>query len=240
MQIRQQIEAALGHLSLIRPIPEPEFKHVAEENWNESWKEHYHPVRVGKRLIILPEWDKEVPEGLIPVWIEPGMAFGTGTHPTTQMALAMLEDALAELPGVDVIDVGCGSAILSIAAARLGAGSVAGVDVDEDSIENARLNARINGLEDRLSLNIGSVAEVLDGRFPIRQAGLVVANILTHILIRLLDEGLAGLVASGGRLILSGILDERETEMLAAIKRHGLAVLDRRQIGDWVAFTTAR
>jgi ribosomal protein L11 methyltransferase len=232
---RGQIEAALGHLSLIAPLPKPEYQRVDETNWNESWKAHYHPVRIGKRLIILPEWDKEVPEGLIPVWIDPGMGFGTGTHPTTQLALEMLEDGLANAPGADVIDVGCGSGILSIAAVRLGAGTVVGVDADEDAIDNARLNARINGLEERVTVGIGSVAEIRTGDFPIRSAGLVVANILTHILVRLLDQGLAGLVPPGGHLILSGILEEREQEMRAAIEKQRLEIVDRRQVGDWVA-----
>ena len=236
----QQIEAALGHLSLIRPLPEPEFKRVDETNWNESWKEHYHPIRVGRRLIVLPEWEKETPEGLFPVWIDPGMGFGTGTHPTTQLALELLEDALTAAPASDMFDIGCGSGILSIAAVRLGAGTVVGVDVDDDAIDNARLNARINGLEERLVLEIGSVPEVLGGKYPIENAGIVVANILTHILIRLLDEGLAGLIAPGGRLILSGILEERESEMLAALEKRGLAVIDRKQVGDWVAFATHR
>ncbi|HUF36945.1 MAG TPA: 50S ribosomal protein L11 methyltransferase [Anaerolineales bacterium] len=240
MATRLQIQTALGHLSLIRPLPEPEFGYVDEENWNESWKQHYHPVRIGKRIIILPEWDREAPEELLPVWIDPGMAFGTGTHPTTQLALELLERSLEDSPGSDVIDIGCGSAILSIAAARLGAGRILGVDIDEDAIDNARLNARINGFEETLVLAVGSVAGVLAGGFPLRSAGLVVANILTHILIRLLDEGLAGLVGSGGRLILSGILAEREPEMLVALEKHGLTVENRRQDGDWIAYLTRR
>jgi ribosomal protein L11 methyltransferase len=238
--IRAQIETAIGHLSLIRVIPEPEYKRVDEENWNESWKENYRPVRVGKRLIVLPEWDKSVPDGLLPIWIDPGMGFGTGTHPTTQLALALLEAALAETPGSDVFDVGIGSGILSIAAARLGAGSVAGVDVDDDALDNATLNGRINQLEDQLSFSIGSVAELQARDNGFGQAGIVVANILTHILIRLLDDGLAGLVLPGGRLILSGILEERENEMLAAVGRHELTVIDRRQVADWVAYAVSK
>jgi ribosomal protein L11 methyltransferase len=139
-----------------------------------------------------------------------------------------------------VFDVGIGSGILSIAAARLGAGSVAGVDVDDDALDNATLNGRINQLEDQLSFSIGSVAELQARDNGFGQAGIVVANILTHILIRLLDDGLAGLVLPGGRLILSGILEERENEMLAAVGRHELTVIDRRQVADWVAYAVSK
>lgn len=230
---RARLEQGLGYLNMIRPLPAPEYRTIEDQNWMEAWKERYRPIPVGERLLILPAWAKTDPAGRLPIRIDPGMAFGTGTHPTTQLSLLHLERYT--LLGQPLFDIGCGSGILSIAAHRLGAVPILGVDVSEDAIRNARQNAALNGIPEAIQFAAGSVTGVLAGEFGLAQAPVVAANILAHILVRLLDEGLATLVAPGGILLLSGILREREDEMHAALARHRLAIEDRIQMDDWVA-----
>lgn len=229
---RQKLSEGLWYLGRIRPLPEPEFRPIADQNWMENWKQHYRPVTVGKRLVILPPWlDNPQPQRL-PILIDPGMAFGTGTHPTTQLSLALLEEYLQ--PGDDLLDIGCGSAILSIAAVKLGANAAYGVDIDDPALLSAQENVARNQAQEQVVLLAGSIEQVRNGEFPLRQAPVVVANILAHILMHLLDDGLAELVAPGGVLLLSGILEEVEPEMMASLKKHGLRVEKRIQMEDWL------
>lgn len=247
-ETRRKLEEALWYLGRIQPLPAPQFRPIQETDWSQAWKQHYHPIPVGEKLIIVPAWLENPQLERIPVRIEPGMAFGTGTHPTTQLCLEMIETwytsevtGAGSAPGtIKVIDVGCGSGILSVAALKLGAGRALGVDVEADAIRAAGKNARINGVEDELELGLGSVAEIRSGVFSMRQARLVLANILAPIIIRLLGEGLGDLVAPGGILILSGILEEQAEDVQAAVQAHGLYVLDLRQQGDWVAVGVKR
>lgn len=139
-----------------------------------------------------------------------------------------------------MIDVGCGSGILSIAALKLGASQALGVDIDEESIVNSRQNAGTNEVENELILGVGSVQEVLAGKFEFKTARLVVANILAPVIVRLFEAGLADLMEEGGALILSGILFEQEESVIEAGQAHGLIVSERRQMGDWVALTMRR
>ena len=218
----------------------------------EAWKEHYKPILIGKRLLILPAWMESPNPERTSIKIDPGMAFGTGTHPTTQLCLELMETHFANRdmrigswkssddsrrPNSDylVIDIGCGSGILSIAALKLGATKVLGVDIDVESVKNSRENAQINGIGDALILGRGSVTEVLEGNFPIRSASLVVANILAPVIIRLLDAGLADLVEQKGEIILSGILAHQADAVLDTAQARGLKKADQRQTGDWVA-----
>jgi len=238
---RQKLEEALYYLGMIQPVPTPVYKEIADQNWMEAWKRHYQPIPIGERLIIVPVWlDSPIPER-IPIKIDPGMAFGTGTHPTTQLSLEMVEKYIETLNVsktfrvLNIIDIGCGSGILSIAALKLGAQTALGVDIDLGSVKNARENADKNGVGEEFILGQGSVTEVLDGKFPFKQAPLVVANILAPIIIRLFDDGLADLVEPGGKVILSGILDEQEGKVLEATQAKGLVLNERKQMGDWVA-----
>jgi ribosomal protein L11 methyltransferase len=235
---RERIEESLWHLGRIQSIPRPEFKTIQEIDWSNAWKTHYQPIAIGRRLIILPVWLDTPNEARIPVRINPGMAFGTGTHPTTQLCLRMLEDY--PLAGKDIFDIGCGSGILSIAALKLGARHAYGVDIEAESINNAAKNAAANQVSKRVDFAVGSVEEIKMGLFNIKQAPLVLANLLTHILMRLLDNGLADLVAPGGVLILSGILDEQLMGLQTATQAHGLHIIDRRQIDDWVSLVLQR
>lgn len=232
-ELRQRIEEGLWYLSRIAPMPSPEFRLVQEVNWVEAWKEHYHPIPVGHKLMIIPAWLKPEDHNRLPIRIDPGMAFGTGTHPTTQLCLELAEMRIQT--GEPVIDIGCGSGILAIAALRLGASHALGVDIEPEAVTASQQNAALNQVEQRLETGLGSVAEVLAGKFSISRAPLVFANILAPILERLLDEGLGQLISPGGVLILSGILDEQEASVLEAARRNGLHLVERKQQGDWVA-----
>jgi ribosomal protein L11 methyltransferase len=229
---RQRLIQSLHYLGMIEPLPEPAFKLIHDQNWMEAWKKHYRPVEVGQRLLVLPVWIEIPDSGRIPLRIDPGMAFGTGTHPTTQLSLALLEDYLQ--PDAPVLDIGCGTGILSVAARLLGASAAYGVDVDEKSVAISRRTAADNQVFEGITFEHGSVKEVQDGIFPIRQAPVVVANILAHILICLLDDGMAGLIVPGGVLLLSGILEEKLPEMQAALDKHGLGIIEQRRIEDWI------
>ena len=269
-ETRQKLEESLYYLGMIQPLPVPVYKQIADQNWMESWKQHYKPIPIGRRLIIVPVWlDSPEPER-IPIKIDPGMAFGTGTHPTTQLCLELMEKvchpARASAAGTGersegspdlgedslfapltqndkefrVIDIGCGSGILSIAALKLGAQTALGVDIDIESVKNSRENADKNGIGEEFIIGQGSVTEVLEGKFPFKQAPLVVANILAPIIIRLFGDGLADLVESGGKVVLSGILQEQEQSVLEAAQAKGLELNERKQIGDWVALSLSK
>jgi len=237
-ETRQRIEQGLWYLGRISALPEPEFKLIREVNWMEAWKEHYHPIPVGNRLLIVPDWI-DAPQGeRIPIRMELGMAFGTGTHPTTQLCLMLIEEYIRDLrrpSEVNVIDIGCGSGILAIAALKLGAERALGVDIDAEAVRAAGKNAAINDVSDQLETGMGSVKEVRAAKFDLQKAQFVLANILAPILVQLLDAGLGELVLQGGRLILSGILAEQCQEVEQALEKHGFAVVDVKKNGDWVA-----
>lgn len=248
-ETRQKLEESLYYLGMIQPLPPPTFTPIADQNWMEAWKSRYQPIPIGKNLIIVPVWMDSPEPGRVAIKIDPGMAFGTGTHPTTQLCLELLESVTTQTvdgastvygPLSTVIDLGCGSGILSVAALKLGAEQALGVDIDEAAIKNSRENAENNGVSagssnEALILGLGSVADIKQGKFPIRQAPLVLANILAPVLIRLFDAGMADLVTPGGAIILSGILDHQAADVTVAAEKHGLTFVEQRQIGDWVA-----
>ncbi len=247
---RRKIEQSLHYLGMIQHLPAPAFTPIADQNWMDAWKQHYRPIPVGRRLIIVPSWLDSPDRQRIPIRIEPGMAFGTGTHPSTQLCLVLIERVLDlrrskkknldQSAGVTAIDVGCGSGILSIAAIRLGAAAALGVDIDPQSIQNARENAALNGIGSELVLGAGSVAEIIDGKFGVTTAMLVVANILAPVIVRLLGEGLADLVLPGGAIVLGGILQEQAAGVLDAVQARGLQMEATQVMGDWVAFLMSR
>jgi ribosomal protein L11 methyltransferase len=252
-ETRQKLEESLYYLGMIQPVPTPDYKQIADQNWMEAWKQHYKPILIGQRLLILPAWMESPEPKRIPIKIDPGMAFGTGTHPTTQLCLELMEKAFdggqktedeerisVIGPLSSVIDVGCGSGILSIAALKLGATKVLGVDIDIESVKNSRENSDTNGIGEELVLGQGSVLEVLEGRFSFKQAPLVVANIHAPVIIRLFDAGLADLVEPNGEIILSGILAHQAESVIEAAQAKGLRMNDQRQVGDWVALSFKR
>jgi ribosomal protein L11 methyltransferase len=242
-ETRQKLEESLNYLGMIQPLPAPVFTPLADQNWMEAWKARYQPIPIGKRLIIVPTWLQSPDASRISIKIDPGMAFGTGTHPTTQLCLELLESYTPK--DRDVIDVGCGSGILSVTALKLGADFALGVDIDEASVQASRENANANGIRaDQFVIGLGSVTEVLGGKFQVSSrvgsqriwnAPLVLANILAPIIIHLFDMGLAELVSPGGALILSGILADQAEGVIYSAEAHGLKLVEKRQIGDWVA-----
>ena len=239
VETKHRLEEALWYLGRIRPLPKTQFRSIPQTDWSEAWKKNYRPITIGSKLVIVPAWMEMPSTTRVPIKIDPGMAFGTGTHPTTQLCLEILEAQFRKNPEAirdwDVIDIGCGTAILAIAALKLGARRALGVDIDEDAIKAAAENARTNGVLDRLELGLGSLSEIRAGAFSYQQSNIVFANILAPVIIHLLDEGLSHLLASPGNLVISGILDEQVAEVDDAAREHNLCVVERRQIGDWVA-----
>lgn len=228
---RQRLEEALWHLGQIQALPEVSYKTIEDEDWMASWKKHYRPIPIGKRLLVLPAWIEHTDLSRVAVKIDPSMAFGTGTHPSTQLCLEMIEQHLQ--PGQAVIDVGCGSGILSIAALKMNASHALGVDIDSASVRSTRENAAAN--EVNVEVGLGSVDEIREGKFSLRQAPFVLANILAPVIIRLFAAGLADLVEPGGRLVLAGILAEQAGGVRQSAEEHGLHFVETRSQGDWVA-----
>ena len=240
-------DAALGHLQAfdLRPIGELTVRVVHEADWAEAWKRHFPVLRIGRRLVIRPTWRRHraQPDDVV-LALDPGMAFGTGLHPTTRLCLAEIE-ALADEgrletgrggaapEGVRVLDVGCGSGILAIASVRLGAASAVACDVDSIAVEATTSNARRNRLARRVRAIPGSVPT---GRGPF---DVVLANLVASLLIALARD-LAAEVRPGGVLVASGIFVDREADVRSALAKAGLAVEGRRTEGDWVALRLHR
>lgn len=206
---------------------------VAEESWESAWKRYYKPVRVTDRLTVSPVWESLEPkQGETVIWLDPGMAFGTGTHATTKMCLRLLEQCLR--PGDQVIDVGCGSGILSIAAAKLEAGSVLAVDLDEVAVQKARENVSLNGVEDRVSVRNGDLLTGVSAG-----SDLILANLLAPIVIRLARDA-HRVLHPGGRLIASGIVADQIQRVQEALTHAGLQTVETIGEGDWVALVAKR
>lgn len=243
-ETRQKLEESLYYLGMIQPLPAASYKEIADQNWMEAWKQHYKPILIGERLVIVPAWMDSPEPSRVAIKIDPGMAFGTGTHPTTQLCLQLMEKAMPDLRESKnefrIIDVGCGSGILSIAALKLGADKALGVDIDAGSIKNARENSETNEIGEELILGVGSVQEILDGKFAFKKAPFVVANILAPVIVRLFDAGLADLIEDRGTIIVSGILQEQEQSVIEAGQAKRLRMNQRRQTGDWVALAMSR
>jgi ribosomal protein L11 methyltransferase len=233
-----EVTAALGHLQVfdLRPIGEVSTRLVEEADWADAWRQHFPVQRVGRRLVIRPTWRRHrATVGDLVLALDPGMAFGTGLHPTTRLCLAALE-RLADRGGIEgraVLDVGCGSGILAIAAVRLGAASALGVDTDPIAIEATTANARRNRIARRIHAREGSIPTAA-GPFDV-----VLANLIASLLVRLAPE-LGGELAPGGTLLASGILADREAEVHDAFEGAGLRVTDRLVEGDWVALDATR
>jgi ribosomal protein L11 methyltransferase len=240
-ETRRRVEEALFYLGIIRPLPPAQFTPIVEKDWSEAWKQHYKPIAIGERLMIVPAWMEIDTQGRIPIRIDPGMAFGTGTHPTTQLCLEAIETCFTVTPGPKtVIDLGCGSGILAVAAIKLGARHALGVDIDADAIRSAIKNAETNAVNANLEFGLGSLDEIKAGAFSLQAAPLVLANILAPVLVRLFDQGLGDLVSPAGKLILSGILAEQTEEVAGAARRHGFNQIEILKSGDWVALTVQR
>ena len=211
-------------------------KAIEDCDWSAAWKADWKPTPAGRSLMICPSWLEPPPGDRVVLRIDPGMAFGTGTHFTTAGCLELLEDALGARgagEAVAVLDVGTGSGILAIAALKLGAARALGIDVDPDAVQAAVENAAANGVGDRFTARIPAVGPA-DGTFQV-----VLANILAHTLIELAPS-LAAAVAPGGELIVSGVIDERADDVDTALQAQGLAQVRLRRGDGWVAAAYAR
>lgn len=233
---KMQLETALGHMSLMYPMPQPAYRSVDEEDWAEAWKAHYHPVRLGQRIVIRPLWIAldTAPDDVI-IALDPGMAFGTGTHPTTQLCLIGLEKHMQ--PGLNVLDLGTGSGILAIAAAKLGAQHVVALDNDPVAVRVAQENAEVNNAAERLTIQHGSLETVLTSA---RRFDLIVVNILARIIIEMCSQGLGQTVRPGGWAMFSGIIHDQADDVENALRRTGLAPKAREQMGEWVLIIAQR
>jgi ribosomal protein L11 methyltransferase len=207
------------------------YRQVDEEDWAESWKVFFHPQKISDRLVVKPTWREYTPakdEQVIE--LDPGMAFGTGTHPTTAMCVRLLERHLA--PGQSVLDIGTGSGILLIAAARLGAGRMTGVDTDPMAVMVARNNLILNQVAaERYNLHCGHLIDTVAGGYDV-----VVANILADVILDLLEQ-VGRVLKPGGLLICSGIIEARRLEVLAKMDRLGFEAVAVELQDDWVALS---
>ncbi len=230
---KAELEEALYQLGKLYPMPVPQYTTIDEEDWAEAWKANYHPLRIGRHIFIRPLWIQEFGEpGDVVVALDPGMAFGTGTHPSTQLVLEAAEDLLADRPGALVLDLGCGSGILSIAAVKLGAAKVIAVDTDPIAVTATRSNAAVNeNTRDRLDIQEGSLSTVLDAGVAVDVA---LVNILAKVIISMCGQGLGRVVKPGGIAVFGGIIDTQADEVETALRETGLTPYKRRLNTDWV------
>jgi ribosomal protein L11 methyltransferase len=236
---------ALGHLQAfgLRPIGELTTRIVHEADWAEAWKAHFPVLRVGRRLVIRPTWrrHRREPDDVV-LALDPGMAFGTGLHPTTRLCLAGVETIAGRglIDAARVLDVGCGSGILAIAAAKLGAAEILGLDTDPIAIEATDANAARNrvggGSRGRRSVVRARVGSLPSGEPPF---DVVLANLIAGLLVTLAPQ-LRDELRPGGVLLASGIFIDREPDVRSAFESVGLEVRDRTAEGEWVALEAVR
>lgn len=263
-QSRQQLADGLERVRSLGlgTVEPPRFRWVDEQDWANTWKQYFKPLRVGQRLVVVPSWEEytPAPEDL-PLYLDPGMAFGTGQHATTHLCLEWLESELR--PGEAVLDLGTGSGILAIAAARLGAGPVLGLEIDPVAVAVARENLARNGLADRVLVleatfddPVAAVGAGTPGAVPVLMAtgpesdvalawlgihrpALLVANLTAGILVDL-RRGLAAALPPGGRLLASGVIRERRAEVEAGLAAVGLQLEEVRERENWLALRFRR
>ena len=202
---------------------------VRQEDWENGWKAHYHALEIGRRLAVVPSWEKyENVSGRAVLRLDPGMAFGTGTHETTALCLGVLDEWVQG--GERLLDVGTGSGILAIAALKLGAAEADGVDIDPMCVRTAGENAARNGVEDRFKVLVGDLAAKAAGRYQI-----ITANIVANAILKM-APAIPPLLAEGGRFVASGVIDTRRDEVAAGLAAAGLLVDEIREKNGWAAF----
>lgn len=202
---------------------------VNDADWSENWKKYFHATEIGDKLAIVPSWEEyDNKENRKILHIDPGAAFGTGTHATTSLCLSMLENYVAE--GSKMLDIGCGSGILSIASVLLGAETAVGVDIDAQSVKTAKENAELNNVSGKTEYIVGDLADKISGKYNV-----ICANIVADVVIRLLGD-VRTFMEENAVLLVSGIIDARENDVLAAAEKHGFKVKEKQYKDNWCAF----
>lgn len=229
-RLSYDIQIGLGKISTYLPILDKiaEINIVDDKDWANEWKKFFKPVSITKNITIKPTWEQYTEsKGEIVIEIDPGMAFGTGTHETTRLCAQLLESYVKE--NESVIDVGCGTGILSIIASKLGAFKVTAVDIDEAAVKASKENVKINSVDRNIEVLKGELKTVKG------KANIIVANILADIIIELIPD-LIKHTYSGSKVIVSGIIDKRMNDVLKAYKDAGLILVETQTMGEWAAF----
>ena len=213
--------------------------YVADSDWENNWRQYYKPIETGKKLVVVPEWEEIPEDGRLPLRLDPGLIFGTGSHATTRMCLEALEDCAA--PGKLVLDLGCGSGILGIGALVLGADSCLGCDIDPKAPDVVMSNAALNSIgADRLAARAGDI--IADAALRAEFGGgygIVLANIVSDVIIPL-SAYVPGFMASDGVFITSGIIEGRQDEVRCAMEENGLRVTGHRSMDEWHCYTAVK
>ena len=232
---RGRIDLAVRLMAHLAPVSSLQESLLEEEEWESAWKQYFHVLRIGKRIVIVPTWRNHEPQETdVVVQLDPGMAFGTGHHPTTRMCLELLENLVR--PGIEVLDVGCGSGILSVAAAKLGAAGVLGLEIDKVAAKIARSNVRDNGVQ--------RIARIVQGTMPHAEVranayDVAVANISAKVISRLAGD-LVSALSRNGALIASGVLVENKDTVTQRLQEAGGEVELRHTDADWVTLVVRR
>ena len=227
---RANIEIGVKLINHIHPIGPLREREIKDEDWETNWKQYFHPIRVGKKLVICPTWQKyDSLLGDVLIHLDPGMAFGTGHHPTTRMCMELLEETIAG--GEKIIDLGCGSGILSVTAVKLGAGSSLGLEIELNAVKVAEENCVLNGVDEAITV----LNETLpNNRYSEEDFDLALANISAKVIIELAEHLTRGL-RTGGKLILSGVLESDLEDVRDVLYRLGVVFHEVITDGDWTA-----
>ena len=206
---------------------------VEDTDWNENWKKYFHPIEIGEKLAVVPSWEKyDNKDNRTILSIDPGAAFGTGTHATTSLCLELLQRFVDE--NTDMLDIGCGSGILALSSVLLGGKTAYGVDIDAQSVKTAKENAEINGISNKATFALGDLTEVVHGKYRV-----ICANIVADVIIRLLPN-VGEFMTEDGVLIVSGIIDIRKDDVLKAVYDNGFKIADQKYKENWCAFVLTK